>query len=297
MESLSNVFKRSAVFQGEFDKVFPEHTFNKTNILSYITNCTGLILDEMRHRYPDHNVRFINPVFIVDNEIFPAANLPGDTTILKLTRPFFELLESGIIVSLSLPILENLLSGVCLCFGDTYNKYDYKLFKSCNLDQIIPDAGLDAGDVKGRYMIDNIVDLKIDLSKLSYNVKEFAYELSANTDEEKVRLIKTLILYRDISKALSDSLVFSFVNRYNQTHSFFDCPLTFISDRPFDEDQLLDLANITEGVSLPIVNFDMAKSKAISAATMAKRNALRGVFQSVRATGTEAIGDTDALRS
>ena len=275
MESLSNSLKRSGVIQREFDKIFPEHTFNKTNILSYITACTGVVLEATQRKYPDHNIKFVNPVFIVDKEIYPAANLPGDTTILKLTKPFFNLLQAKVIVPLSLPVMDNLLSGVCLFYGNTFSAFDYKLFKCCNLDHIIPEAGLDTKDIKGPYMIDDIIDLQIDLTKVSYNVNQFAHELSATAPMDKIRLIKTLILYRDISKALSDSLVFSFVNRYNQAHSFFDCLLTFISERPFDEDELLDLANITEGVSLPISNYDYNKSKGISAHTMARRNSLK----------------------
>ncbi len=275
MESLSNSLKRSGVFQREFDKIFPEHTFNKTNMLKYITACTRVVLEATQKKYPHHQVKFVNPVFIVDKEIYPAPDLPGDTTILKLTKPFFNLLQAKVIVPLSLPVMDNLLSGVCLFYGNTYNSFDYKLFKCCNLDHVIPEAGLNTADIKGPYMIDEIIDLHIDLSKVSYNLNQFAHELSAISAIDKIRLIKTLILYRDISKPLSDSLVFSFVNRYNQAHSFFDCLLTFISERPFDEDELLDLANITEGVSLPIANYDYNKSKGISAHTMAKRNSLK----------------------
>ncbi len=277
MDSLSNLLKKSEVFQNEFDKIFPSQTFNKVHILKYIATCTGIVLTETRKKYPQHNIRFINPVFVVDNDIYPASDLPGDETILKLTRPFFNLLQAKIIMPLSIPVLDNLLSGVCLFYGNTANKYDYRLFKTFDLDHILANnvEGAKPVDTHPKYRLDEIIDMKVDLTQLGTTFDHFAHALNLTTDQEKTRLIKTLILYRDVSKALGNSLVFSFVNRYNQSHSFFDCILTFISEHPFDEDQLLDLANITQGISLPIANYDYSKSKGISAHTMAKRNSLK----------------------
>jgi len=274
MDSLSNLLKKSEVFQIEFDKLFPDQTFNKVNILKYITTCTEIVLTETRKKYPQHNIRFINPVFIVSNEIYPASDLPGDSKILQLTRPFFNLLQAKIIMPLSIPMLDNLLSGVCLFYGHKSDKYAYKLFKAFDLDSILSHQP-DNGGVQMRYMIDEIIDLKIDLNELSGKFNEFSRDLLAISEQEKMRLVKTMILYRDVSRALGNSLVLSFVNRYNQTHSFFDCVLTFISEHPFEEDELLDFAHITESISLPIANYDHNKSKGISAHTMAKRNSLK----------------------
>ncbi len=274
MGPLSNFFKKSEIFKEEFDKIFPAQTFNKVNILKYITICTEIVLAEARKKYPDHGLRFINPLFIVDREIFPASNLPGDAHILKLASPVFDLVQSKTIIPLSLPIIDNLLSGICLFFGNKSVFYDYTLFKTFNLD-ILPSIEPQPGGADEINMINEIRSLKIHVNKYPQSFLEFANALSAISDEEKIILIKTLILYKYVSNRINQSLVYSFVNKYNPSKSFFDCLFTFISEQPFDEDDLLDFANITESVALPIANYDYSKSKGISAHTMAKRNSLR----------------------
>jgi hypothetical protein len=201
--------------------------------------------------------------------------LPGDPNIVRLIKPVFGIVQSKTLTSISLPILENLLSGVCLCFGNTYNYYDYNLFKTFNLDSLTHNVGFIADEINEHRLVDKFKYLKVDVNRFTEDFNYFAGLLSAVTDDEKIRLIKTLILYKDISSALSQSLVYSFVNKYNQTHSFFDCLLVLISERPFDEDELLDFALIAESISLPIANYDVSKSKGISAQTMAKRNSLK----------------------
>jgi hypothetical protein len=275
MESLSNLLKKSDVFQNEFDKIFPAQTFNKTNILRYVSVCTAIVLEESRKRYPEHIIKFVNPVFVVDKEIYPAPDLHGDTTVLQLTRPLFNLLQSKIIVPFSVPILDNLLSGLCLFFGETAGRYPYQLFKTCDLDNLVADTGMNPEQAQRARVIDDLIDLDIDVTRFSNTLNKFCEDLLAISEYDKIRLVKTLILYRDMANGLSDALVYSFVNKYNQTRSFFDCLLTFVSAQPFDEDELLDLALITEGMSLPIANYDHSKSKGISAHTMAKRNSLR----------------------
>ena len=122
--------------------------------------------------------------------------------------------------------------------------------------------------------------LKIHVNKYPASFLYFSEALSSISEEEKIILIKTLILYKSMSNAINESLVFSFVNKFNPVKSFFDCLLTFVSERPFDEDELLDFAHITESVALPIANFDYSKSKGISSHTMAKRNSsLRSVLE------------------
>ncbi len=275
MGPLSNLFKRSDIFQQEFDRIFPARPFNKVNVLNYITVCTDIVLTRSRKRYPEKGLKFINPLFIVDNQIYPASGLSGDPNILRLLKPVFGIVQSKTMSSISLPILDNLLSGVCLCFGNTYNYYEYNLFKSFDLDSLTNNVGFIADELSEQRLSDKFKYLKIDASRFTEDFNYFAEILSANTEEEKMKLIKALILYKDISNALSQSLVYSFVNKYNQTRSFFDCLMVLISERPFDEDELLDFALITEGISLPIANYDVSKSKGISAQTMAKRGSLK----------------------
>ena len=275
MESLSNLFKKSDVFKEEFDKIFPANPFNKVNILSYVSICTGIVLTEARKKYPDNYLRFINPVFIVDSEIFPASDLPGDPTIHRLTRPFFDLVQTKTLVPMSKPIIDNLLSGVCLFYGDTFNEHSFKLFKTFDLDEITEEVAIHANEIHGIYHAEGLKELKVNTDQPYNNFWAFAAQLGMNTEEDKTRLLKSLILFKSIAKVYDKSLVFSFVNKFNQTHSFFDCLLFFISEKPFDEDTLLDFAHITEAISLPIANFDYSKSKGISVQTMAKRNSLK----------------------
>lgn len=275
MGPLSNLFKRSDIFQQEFDRIFPDRPFTKVNILNYITVCTEIILTRARKKYPEKGLKFINPLFVVDNQIYPASNLPGDPNIVRLVKPVFGIVKSKTMASISLPILDNLLSGVCLCFGNTYGYYDYNLFKTFDLDSLTDNVGFLADEISEYRLADKFRYLKVDANKFTEDFNEFARALSLVTEEEKLKLIKALILYKDISNAIGQSMVYSFVNKYNQTRSFFDCLLVLISERPFDEDELLDFALIAEGVAMPIANYDVSKSKGISAQTMAKRNSLK----------------------
>jgi hypothetical protein len=278
METLSNLFKKSEVFGEEFDKIFPSKPFTKFNILNYISACTEIVLGEARQRFPTRRLRFINPLFIVDGEIFPASDLGGDNIILRLTRPFYGLVQSKTIIPISLPIIENLLSGVCLYYGNINENCDYRLFKKFDLDSLPYELAFNAGEIDEQRLHDEITNLKIDIDRFTDEFDEFAKSLSIFSYQDKIKLTKTLVLYKNISKTISPTLFYSFVNKYNQTHSFFDCMLAFISEKPFDEDELLDFANIVEGISLPIANYDHNKSKGISAQTMAKRNSLKSML-------------------
>ena len=273
MESLSNLFKKSDVFKQEFDKVFPAKPFNKVNILNYISICTGIVLAETRKKYPDQHLKFINPVFIVDKEIFPAPSLPGDPTILKLSRLFFDLIQRQVVIPLSLPIMDSLLSGICLFYGNIYEDSTYKLFKTYNLDILSNEVVIKANEIHDIYTADEIKDLNVGVAQIANNAfHEFSSALNLDSYEDQMKLVKTLILYKSLARVTSDTLVFSFVNKFNQSHSFFDCLLSFVSEKPFEEDALLDFAHIAEAISLPIANYDYSKSKGISVQTMAKRN-------------------------
>ena len=279
MESLSNLFKKTDIFKHEFDKLFPANPFNKVNILRYVTVCTEILLAESRKKYSDHHLKYINPVFVVDRDIFPSPDLPGDPTIAKLARLSFDLVQSNTVIPLSLPVIENLLSGVCLFSGDTFKEQRYTLFPAYDLDSIHTDIAIRSNDIYDLYYADDLKGLTIGVSQIIQPAfMELADQLHITKDEDKVRLIKTLILYKSLAKLVNESLVFSFVNKFNQTLSFFDCMLTLVSGRPFDEDILLDFAHVTEGISLPIANYDYSKSKGISSQTMAKRNSLKSIM-------------------
>ena len=280
MWSLSNYLKKSDIFQEEFDKIFPARPFTKANILHYISVCTEIVLTKGRKRYAHKGLRFINPLFIIDHVIYPAPNLTGDPNILKLLSPVFGVVQSKNMTSISLPILDNLLSGVCLFFGNTHTNFDYKLYETFNLDSLTHNIGFVGDELNEERLVDKFTYLKVDVNKFTEDFNEFARQLSATSDEDRQRLIKTLLMYKNISNALSKTLVFSYVNKYNQTHSFFDCLMVLISDKPFDEDELLDFALITEGISLPIANYDFSKSKGISAQTMTTRNSLKTLLLS-----------------
>jgi len=280
MWSLSNSFKKSGVFQEEFDKIFPARPFTKANILNYISICTEIVLSAGRKKYTENNLKFINPLFIVDHTIYPASNLPGDISILKLLNPVFGIIQSRNMTSISIPILDNLLSGVCLFFGNANIQHEYRLYKTFNLDSLTNNIGFIADEINGTRLLDKFKYLKVDANNFTESFNDFARLLSATTDDDRQRLVKTLLMYKNIANALSNSLAFSFVNKYNQTHSFFDCLLVLISEKAFDEDELLDFALITEGISLPIANYDFSKSKGISAQTMATRNSLKTLMLS-----------------
>ncbi len=285
MSPLSNTFKRSGIFKDEFDKIFPDETFNKVHILRYITVCTGIVLKGVQERYPERGLRFINPLFIVDGEIFPASNLPGDDSVLQFARPVFDLLGSKTIISLSLPVVNNLLAGVCLFHGNTVGNNHYSLFKTFDLD-MLPTVEAKSDEVRAEGITNEVRGMQIHVNSYPDSFLAFAHAMSAHTKEARIDLVKTLILYKSMSAAINDSLVFSFVNKFNPAPSFFDCILTFVSDQPFDEDELLDLAHITESMALPIATYDYSKSKPISAHTMAKRHSLREVLvESFRGVG------------
>ncbi len=280
MGPLSNLLKRSEIFKEQFDRIFPDETFNKVNILKYITECIGILLTEARDKYPDHGIRFINPLFIVDREIFPASNLPGDAVILKFTPQIFDLVQSKTIIPFSLPIIDNLLSGICLFHGNIEMPHDYKLFKTFNLN-ILPNIESVAGEINEDNIAAKIINLSIRIQKYPASFVALSNALGSNSEEEKVTLIKTLLLYKSMANTLDHSLAYSFINKYNATRSFFDCLLTVVSEQPFDEDELLDFAHIAESIALPIANYDYNKSKGISAHTMAKRNSLKSVMEDI----------------
>jgi len=286
MSPLSNSFKRSGIFKDEFDKIFPDETFNKVHILRYITACTGIVLKGVQERYPERGLRFINPLFIVDGEIFPASNLPGDASVLQFARPVFELLGSKTIIPLSLPVVNNMLAGVCLFHGSTAGSNHYSLFKTFDLD-MLPGIDADAGEAQAEGIANEVRDMQIHVNSYPDSFLAFAHALGADTEEAMMDLVKTLILYKSMSAAINESLVFSFVNKFHPAPSFFDCILTFVSDHPFDEDELLDLAHITESMALPIATYDYSRSKPISANTMAKRHSLKEVL--VESFRSEAV--------
>ena len=274
METLSNKFKKCEVFNEEFNKISPSKPFTKVYILSYISSCIEVVQREVQKRYPDRHLIFVNPIFIVDRQIYPVPFPSGDETVLKLLRPFFSLIQSKIIIPLSIPILENLLSGVVLGYNNPLSECHYKLFKAFDLDIFPYDIDLNLCHIDQNLLVGEIKDMTINCGRFSDAFINFSNSLLATSCEDKIKLFKTLIVYKNISKAIDSSLVYSFVNKYNQTQSFFDCMLTFISQKPFNEDELLDFGNIIEGISLPIANYDYNKSKGISPKTVAVRSSL-----------------------
>jgi hypothetical protein len=276
MESLSNLFKKSDAFRQEFDRIFPAQPFNKVNILHYISACTAMVINEARKSYPDHHLKFINPVFVVDNEIFAAGSLPGDPTLAKLTRPYFDLVQDNTIMAISQPVRDNLLAGACFFYGNEDEEQDYKLFINFDLSEIAADVTIRANEIHDIYVVEGLKDLNIGVAQIiSKPFLDLCARLGVVDDGDKIKLIKSLVLFKSMARYINSPLVFSFINKFNQSHSFFDCLLTFVSEKQFDEDTLLDFAHITETICLPLENYDYSKSKGISKSTMAKRNSLK----------------------
>lgn len=274
MSYLSETFKKSDTFKKEFGKIFSSQTFDKSNILRYISNCTSLILAEAQRKYPEHNLKFINPIFIVNREIYPVPDLHGDERVINIAYESFSLVSSRTIVPLSLKILDNRMFGLCLYFRDGARDPGYISFRSFNLGNT---TNNDNDKIKETIIVDEVSHLEMDINRVTGEFHRLAAEFDLVNTKDKLRLFKTLMLYKNMARIADHGMYFSFINSYNPEQSFFNCLFTLVSEKPFAEPELLDFALLIDAMSAPIAGF--YGDKGVSAETMAKRNALKTTLE------------------
>ena len=274
MSYLSEAFKRSDIFKKEFAKIFATQPFDKPNILRYINVCTTAILEAAHKQYPKYGLKFINPIFIVNREIYPVPDLPGDERIINIAYESFGLVSSRTIVPLSLKILDNRMFGLCLYFHDGDPGHGYMSFRTFNLADITNNNN---DKVKESILVDAVSHLEMDINRVTGEFHRLAAEFELIDTKEKMRLYKTLMLYKNMARLADHGMYFSFINNYNQVPSFFNCLFTLVSEKPFAETELLDFALLIDNMSAPIANY--YADKGVSAETMAKRNSIKNVLE------------------
>ncbi len=275
MQYLSGAFKASGFFTKEFDRIFATQPFDKPNILEYINVCTKEILSRAQAKYPLQGLTFINPVFIVNREIYPVPELPGDRRIIDLAYESFGLVNSRTIVPLSLKVLDNRMFGLVLYFNDNYKGQEYMTFRTFDLANT---TGSNADKLNEAFLVDNVAHLEIDIDKVTDDFNKLAAEFELSTTKEKMQLYKTFMLYKNMARLSDTGMFFSFINNYNQAVSFFNCLFTVVSEKPFTEEELLDFALIVDAMSAPVAGF-YSDPKGVSVETMAKRNVLKSVLE------------------
>ena len=276
MSYLSAAFKRSDIFKKEFDKIFTTQQFDKPNILRYINACATIILEEVQKKYPQNDLKFINPVFIVNREIYPVPDLAGDKPIINLAYESFGLVSSRAIVPLSLKVLDNRLFGLCLYFHNTIPDPDYVAFRTFNLGNTTNNNN-DA--ISESVLVEEVSHLEMDINNMTNEFHKLATEFELVTTEDRMRLFKTMMLYKNMARLSEHGMFFSFVNNYNQLPSFFNCLFTFVSGKPFAEDELVDFALLIDALSAPLANYYRDDPKGVSVETMAKRSALKNMLE------------------
>ena len=276
MSHLSESFKKSDIFKKEFGKIFGTQPFDKPNILRYINVCTTLILDEARKQYPHNDLKFINPIFIVNREIYPVPELPGDKRIIDIAYESFGLVSSKTIVPLSLKILDNRLFGICLHFHDRIGDPGYISFRTFDLSNITNNNN---DKIKESILVDEVSHLEMDINRVTGDFHRLSSEFELINTKDKMRLYKTLMLYKNMARLSDQGMFFSFINNYNQAPSFFNCLFTLVSEKPFAEEELLDFALLIDNLSAPIAGYYSDDTKGVSAETMAKRNNLKSVLE------------------
>ena len=275
MQYLSEAFKQSGFFGKEFDKIFAEQPFDKPNILAYINLCTTAVLAEAQRKHPHHGLKFINPIFIVNGEIYPVPGLTGDERVMRLAYESFGLVNSRTIVPLSLKVLDNRMFGLVLYFNDRYKGHEYMTFRTFDLGNT---TNSNDDKIKDAILVDEVSHLEMDINKVTGDFHKIAAELELVTTKEKMKLYKTFMLYKNMARLSDTGMFFSFVNNYNQAFSFFNCLFTLVSEKPFSEEELLDFALIIDQLSAPIAGF-YSDPKGVSVETMAKRNAIKSVLE------------------
>ncbi len=275
MSYLSDTFKRSDAFKKEFDKIFATQPFDKPNILRYLNACTTVILAEAHKKYPQNDLKFINPVFIVNREIYPVPTLPGDERIINLAYDSFSLVSSRTIVPLSLKVLDNRMFGLCLYFHESIADPGYVAFRTFDLGNTTNNNN---DKIKEAILVDEVSHLEMDINRVTGEFHRLAAEFELINTKDKMRLYKTLMLYKNMARLSDKGMFFSFVNNYNQAASFFNCLFTLVSEKPFAEDELIDFALLIDNLSAPIANYYRDDPKGVSDETMEKRRAIKNVL-------------------
>jgi len=288
MSYLSSAFKRSDIFKREFDKIFTTQQFDKPNILRYINACATVILSEAQKKYPQNDLKFINPVFIVNREIYPVPDLAGNESIINLAYESFSLVSSRAIVPLSLKVLDNRLFGLCLYFHDTIPDPDYVAFRTFNLGNT---TNNNSDAINESVLVEKVAHLEMDINRVTGEFHKLAAEFDLVSTKDKMRLFRTMMLYKNMARLSEHGMFFSFVNNYNQLPSFFNCLFTFVSGKPFAEDELVDFALLIDALSAPLADYYRDDPKGVSSETMAKRSALKNMleksFKRVQSDGGE----------
>jgi hypothetical protein len=289
MSNLSASFTKKETFKKEFGNLFPAKKFDRSNILNYITGCTILVMEQAMERYADYGLKFINPVFITDKEICPPAHLPGDPVILESIYDYYSLIQSKLILPVSLPVIDNKLGGICLFSNAGDDIHAYKSFRTFNMDEL--KIKIDPECTNKYTIINDLMNTSIEINKLPETFLDFCTELNITDREDIARLVKTFMLYNNRAETVDCSLVFSTVNGRSAAPAFFDFLFTIISEKPFEEQVLLDFALIIEGISLPLINYyngqnnDDSKNKNNKRAEILQRELQNSVWKSTWLNG------------
>jgi hypothetical protein len=251
MLPLSDFLGKSGNFKAEFERIVKIKDDSRENILKYISACTKIIFSEVEKNYPRHNLRYINPIFIVNKDIYPVPDVRGDINISKVARASEKLIASEDILPLSQAIISSGSPGACLFWGHAGDSNEYKGFKTLGLGSITVGLGLGAHGIDEAMMVDKMHT--VDARAAVGEAEGFLGALGVRA-EDRLKLVRTVVLYKNIAAALGTPMAFSFVNNSVKTHSF-NCLMTFVSEHAFTEGELNDLAGVIAEMSAPIEQY------------------------------------------
>ncbi len=256
---LSDYFKINDVFEKQYNSSFANiENDSKYNALDYISTCAQIVFEKAQKHYPNNGLHYINPVLILKKEIVEAADINNQfprvnmANIINSLHATYQLVHSGKISSIAKLVVYKKLTGLCLFFGNIHENYTFKKFKTYNLDRVESELKFTT-NLHSRSIIESVTKLQINKNDISNESNQLFRELTIENIDEMIGLEKTFILYKSASRQIDRSLCISYVNKYNTYNSFFDCIFTLISEKPFNEKELLDFARIVEGISFPLV--------------------------------------------
>jgi hypothetical protein len=278
MSTLSSRLQASGTFGKLFTSFFPANTFDKDHILSYISACNERILAEARSAYPDHDIQFINPVFVIDGTIYPPAVLHGTDHLIALAHANMELIRKQQVLPVSVPVITNKIPGVCLYLGEgvSYNSY-----LSLDLNLLTSSSARMDGQTSEQDIVTLVAGIEVLTNELPAAFHTLAEALSTNIPGDKIKLAKNLLLYKYYFRGISDAPAYlSFVSSPATGQSFFDSLFTVVSARAFTEAELDDYRKVIADMTAPLeLYLDEQRPNNNARAALVQRelrNSLRG---------------------
>lgn len=249
---LYSYFHEDDTFNNKFEILLKKGGFENLDILNYIKWCTKTVLQRAQKTYPDKELLFINPVVSIKQRIFPSDHVTTDPNMLKALSGFLKLADTKVIVPISSIVKQEKLPGITLLYNIDFDEVKHTAYKKVDLNCIKTNIAFDDDEINEQYLISKIERLDINLNKSSQHFHNLCDELNIKDKHEMVKLKKSLIYFRNISPFFGDTLAYSFVNKFNKIHSFFDCTFTLISRKSFSQDELRDFAIVLENLSAPV---------------------------------------------